>query len=179
MSNDQIVVVTLPVDVQQIDQTGLVWAFLDTAPDPTRVVEDALIVAGDSEEPFIARVVDIIEGPGGRKIVHLDIVGEPALLVDELRHANLLPHDRGGSSAVGDGNAGEARGASHTPGEPSLTDQLLEERRLRRRAGDPRVTPEDRELLLRFVRGDLAEEFADSLDQIAAADPALSGDVPD
>src|SRR5690606_30043763 len=57
MSNTSDIVVTLPADVQQIDQTGFVWAFLDEAVAPERVVVGALIVAGDSEEPFLARVV--------------------------------------------------------------------------------------------------------------------------
>jgi hypothetical protein len=35
------------------------------------------IMAGDEEEPFIARVVDIVEGPGWRQIIHVDVVGVP------------------------------------------------------------------------------------------------------
>ena len=91
MSDQSPVVVTLAADVQQIDQTGFVWAFLDEAAAPDRVVESALIVAGDSEEPFLARVVDIGDGPMGRSIVHLDVVGVPDQAIDELRHAHLLP----------------------------------------------------------------------------------------
>jgi hypothetical protein len=90
MSDESTVVVTLPADVQQIDQTGYVWAFLDTAEEPDRVQAGALIVAGDAEEPFLARVVDIVDGPGGRSIVHLDVVGVPDQAIDELRHAHLL-----------------------------------------------------------------------------------------
>jgi hypothetical protein len=91
VSDHSPVVVTLPADVQQIDQTGFVWAFLDEAAAPDRVIEGALIVAGDSEEPFLARVVDIVGGPAGRSIVHLDVVGVPDQAIDELRHAHLLP----------------------------------------------------------------------------------------
>ena len=91
MSDQSPVVVTLAADVQQIDQTGFVWAFLDEAAAPDRVVEGALIVAGDSEEPFLARVVVIGDGPRGRSIVHLDVVGVPDQAIDELRHAHLLP----------------------------------------------------------------------------------------
>jgi hypothetical protein len=85
------VAVTLPADVQQIDQTGLVWSFLDQAEEPARVQPGALIVAGDPVEPFLARVVDIVAGPNGRSIVHLDVVGIPDQAIDELRHARLLP----------------------------------------------------------------------------------------
>lgn len=90
MSGQNPVVVTLPADVQQIDQTGHVWAFLDDAVAPERVIEGALIVAGDAEEPFLARVVDIVDGPRGRAVVHLDVVGVPDQAIDELRHAHLL-----------------------------------------------------------------------------------------
>ncbi len=91
MSDESAVVVTLPADIQQIDQTGYLWAFLDAADEPDRVQAGALIVAGDAEEPFLARVVDIVDGPGGRSIVHLDVVGVPDQAIDELRHAHLLP----------------------------------------------------------------------------------------
>jgi hypothetical protein len=84
------VAVTLPADLNQIDETGFVWSFLDDA-EPDRVRPGALIVAGDRVEPFLARVVDIIEGPGGSSIVHLDVVGVPEDAIDELRHARLLP----------------------------------------------------------------------------------------
>lgn len=52
---------------------------------------------------------------------------------------------------------------------------LLEEFRRQRRAGDPRLTPEGREILTRIVMGDLADEFADSLAEISASDPLLGG----
>jgi len=82
--------VTLPADVTQVDQTGYVWTFLDRGGEPDRVVAGLLIVAGDEEEPFLAHVVDIVDGPGGRQIVHLDVVGDPAQVIDELRHSGLL-----------------------------------------------------------------------------------------
>lgn len=82
--------VTLPADVHQIDATGYVWTFLDEAEEPARVVVDAVIVAGVAEDPFLARVIDIAEGASGRSIVHLEVVGVPDQVIDELRHANLL-----------------------------------------------------------------------------------------
>lgn len=85
------VVVTLPADAQQVDETGYVWTFLDESPSPDRVWPGALVVAGDSEDPFIARVVDIVDRPGGRK-VHLEVVGFPEQVIDELRHCGLV-HD--------------------------------------------------------------------------------------
>jgi hypothetical protein len=55
----------------------------------------------------------------------------------------------------------------------SIADELAEERRRRRLAGDPRVTPKDRELLLRLVKGDLMDEFQASLDAVSAEDPEV------
>ena len=57
----------------------------------------------------------------------------------------------------------------------TLADELLEERRRRRRAGDPRLTDEDRAILLRLVSGDLMDEFQDALDAVSEADPLLGG----
>lgn len=84
------VVVTLPADQQQVDGTGYVWTFLDESPAPDRVYPGALVVAGDAEDPFLARVVDVIDRPSGRK-VHLEPIAEPDDVIDELRHAGLLP----------------------------------------------------------------------------------------
>jgi hypothetical protein len=91
MTKPEGVVVTLPADVQQIDDTGYVWTFLDEASEPERVRPGVLIVAGDPVEPFLARVIDIVDGPDGRSIVHLDVLGIPDQAIDELRHARLLP----------------------------------------------------------------------------------------
>lgn len=57
----------------------------------------------------------------------------------------------------------------------STGEELLEERRRRRRAGDPRLTESDREILRRITVGDLAEEFQAALDADLAADPLLGG----
>lgn len=91
MSTASEVTVTLPADVNQIDESGWVWAFLSEATDADRVSPGAVIVAGDSVEPFLARVVQIIDGPGDEQIVHLDVIGVPDQTIDELRHAGLLP----------------------------------------------------------------------------------------
>lgn len=82
--------VALPADVHQIDETGYVWSVLEEAPDPERIVEGRVIVAGDAEEPFLARVVDIVEGADGTHVVHLDVIGLPGQVIDELTRAKLL-----------------------------------------------------------------------------------------
>ena len=91
MSETLHVIVTLPADVNMVDETDYVWTFLHEASEPDRVYPGALIVAGDPVEPFLARVVDIVDGPRGTSVVHLDVLGVPEDMVDELRHARLLP----------------------------------------------------------------------------------------
>lgn len=59
----------------------------------------------------------------------------------------------------------------------SIGDELLEQRRRARQAGDPRVSAAGRELFRRMTTGDLVEEFQADLDAIAAADPMLSGEA--
>jgi hypothetical protein len=60
----------------------------------------------------------------------------------------------------------------------SVGEELLEERRRRRRAGDPRLSEADREILRRVTRGDLQGEFQAALDADLAADPLLGGHEP-
>ena len=62
--------------------------------------------------------------------------------------------------------------------EMTLTD-IEEERRRRRRAGDPRITDADREILDRITTGDLADEFQAALDAQLVADPLLGGQPAD
>jgi hypothetical protein len=83
-------VVTIYADVQMVDETGYVRTFLHEAAEPERVYPGALIVAGDPVEPFLARVVEIIDGPRETSVVHLDVLGVPEHMIEELRHAGLL-----------------------------------------------------------------------------------------
>jgi hypothetical protein len=55
------------------------------------------------------------------------------------------------------------------------TVDLDEERRRRRRAGDPRVTEAGRAILRRLTTGDLADEFQAALDADLVNDPMLGG----
>lgn len=57
----------------------------------------------------------------------------------------------------------------------SIGEELLEERRRRRRAGDPRLSAEGRELFRRMTTGDLVEELQTALDADVAADALLGG----
>ena len=57
----------------------------------------------------------------------------------------------------------------------SVGEELLEERRRRRRAGDPRLSDHGRELFRRMTTGDLVGEFQAALDAVSDADPLLGG----
>lgn len=85
------VAVDIPADVQQYDETGYVWTLREEAADPSVVTAGAIVVAGDGEEPFLARVVDVL--PAGRVTkVHLRVLpGVPADYAAALRRARLLP----------------------------------------------------------------------------------------
>lgn len=56
-----------------------------------------------------------------------------------------------------------------------MGEELAEQRRRRRRSGDPRITPEGRDLLLRLTDGDLKADFQAELDAVSDSDPILSG----
>jgi hypothetical protein len=57
----------------------------------------------------------------------------------------------------------------------SIGEELLDERRRRRRAGDPRLSDADREILRRVATGDLAPAFQAALDADMEADRVLGG----
>ena len=65
--------IDIPCDPTQIDHTGLPWAFLDESDHPERIVEGAIVVTGDADDPVVARVVSLTERPSGTK-VHLDLL---------------------------------------------------------------------------------------------------------
>ena len=56
----------------------------------------------------------------------------------------------------------------------SLKEELDEERRRLRRTGDPRITPEGRELFRRLTDGDLQDELQAALDDVTEGDCLLS-----
>lgn len=67
------VTVDIPADLNDEDETGFVWTFLDEARDPTVIVPGAIVVAGDADDPAVVEVVDIVSKSSG-KVVHLRIL---------------------------------------------------------------------------------------------------------
>lgn len=84
-----------------------------------------------------------------------------------------LSSGRPGLGTVRRPTAAQVRALGQTGG-VNMGEKLVEERR-RRRAGDPRVTPEGRAILLRLVEGDLMGEFQAALDAVSAEDPMVGG----
>jgi hypothetical protein len=90
MTNDAPVEIDIPCDIQQIDDTGFVWTFLDEARDPTLIGEGAIVIAADEVDPVLARVVDLVL-LGDRTIVHLEVLpGDPVEYAEALSRAHLL-----------------------------------------------------------------------------------------
>ena len=89
-SRTERVEIDIPCDVQQVDDTGYVWVFLDEARDPARVSPDAIVISGDAVDPVFARVVALTEAAGGVK-VHLQVLpGDPIDYAEALRRAHIL-----------------------------------------------------------------------------------------
>lgn len=84
--------VDITCDVQQIDETGYVWTFLDEARDPSVITVGAIIVAGDDAEPVFARVVDVVGDDSDRK-VHLDVLpAAPERYLEAAARSRLVTH---------------------------------------------------------------------------------------
>jgi hypothetical protein len=54
--------IDLVIDLNTMDDTGLPWAFLDTAPNRERVVPGAYLIAGSGAAKAVALVVDVTDG---------------------------------------------------------------------------------------------------------------------
>ena len=65
--------VDIAADLNDEDESGFVWTFLDEARDATLIVPGAIIVAGDPDAPAVAEVVNVAVKPAGT-IVHLRIL---------------------------------------------------------------------------------------------------------
>jgi hypothetical protein len=62
--------VDITADLNDEDETGYLWTFLDEARDPGQIKPGALVVAGDEDAAAVCQVVDL--APAGHStIVHL------------------------------------------------------------------------------------------------------------
>jgi len=72
--------IDLELDLNSEDDTGLPWAFMDEARDPSRIREGAWLIVGSGGATAVAQVIDI-EG----EIVHVRPLPGPVS-----RHRHLL-----------------------------------------------------------------------------------------
>jgi hypothetical protein len=76
-------------DIQQVDETGVVWTFLDEAR-PVADHRGAIVIAADKMDPVLARIVRLTLN-GSRTSVYLQILpGDPLDYADELARSHLL-----------------------------------------------------------------------------------------
>ena len=71
--------VDITADLNDEDQTGYLWTFLDKARDRARITPGALVVAGDEDAAGVCQVVDLVPAGDGT-IVHLRLL--PGLVDD-------------------------------------------------------------------------------------------------
>lgn len=88
MDVTEIAQLDIPCDVQGRDADDRLWAFFDEAAHPEVVVIGNLVVTGDEEAPVVARVVDIVDRPGGRKVL-MALVGGANELAEALSRAGF------------------------------------------------------------------------------------------
>jgi hypothetical protein len=65
--------VDITADLNDEDETGFVWTFLDEARDPALIEPGAIVVAGTPDAPAVAEVVDLVAKAVGT-VVHLRIL---------------------------------------------------------------------------------------------------------
>ena len=68
--------VDITADLNDEDETGYVWTFLDEARDPQQIKPGALIVAGDEDTAAVCEVIDLAPAGDGT-IVHLRLLPRP------------------------------------------------------------------------------------------------------
>ena len=71
--------VDITADLNDEDETGYVWTFLDEARDPSQIKPGTLVVAGDEDAAAICQAIDLTPAGDGT-IVHLKLL--PGLVDD-------------------------------------------------------------------------------------------------
>ena len=66
-------VIDIPADLNDQDETGWVWTFLDEARVSAAIRPGAFVLTGDEDDPAAAQVIDLVEKPAGT-VVHLRVL---------------------------------------------------------------------------------------------------------
>lgn len=72
----------IAADLNDEDETGHIWTFLDEARDPAQITPGALVAAGDEDTAAVCQVIDLAPAGNGT-IVHLRLL--PGLVDDYQR----------------------------------------------------------------------------------------------
>jgi hypothetical protein len=75
--------IDIAADLNDQDETGWVWTFLDEARVPGMIRPGAFVLTGDEDDPAVAEVVDLVERAAGT-VVHLRVV--PGRIEDYQAH---------------------------------------------------------------------------------------------
>jgi hypothetical protein len=76
--------IDITADMNDEDETGLVWTFLDDARERSVITPGAVVVVGTPVAPAMAGVVNLVDTPAGT-VVHLRLLpGEASNYVDAL-----------------------------------------------------------------------------------------------
>lgn len=79
--------VDISADLNDEDDTGYLWTFLDEAREPAQIVPGALVVAGEEDAAAVCQVVDLVPAGDGT-FVHLRML--PGLVGEYLALAQRL-----------------------------------------------------------------------------------------
>jgi len=74
--------IDLRVDLNTMDETGLPWAFVDDAPDPSVVEPGRYLVVGSGDARAVAQVVDVLDDIVHVRPLHGSVASNAHLLRD-------------------------------------------------------------------------------------------------
>ena len=67
------ITVDIAADLNDEDENGFVWTYLDDARDPDLIRPGNVVIAGDADTPAVCEVIDLVMEPSGT-IVHLRLL---------------------------------------------------------------------------------------------------------
>ena len=67
------ITVDIAADLNDEDETGFVWTYLDGARGPDLIRPGNVVIAGDADAPAVCEVIDLVVEPSGT-IVHLRLL---------------------------------------------------------------------------------------------------------
>lgn len=73
----------LRVDLNTIDDSGMPWAFLDAAADPSVIIPGRFVVVGSGQVRAVAQVLDIVDGVVHVRPMRGSVASNSHLLADQ------------------------------------------------------------------------------------------------